>query len=104
MQDFDGKGAKGRRSKEEIQKRNKEVSHHGQGIRHLHVFHTHPLQVPCAPLTSCFLKFFICNIRSWDVMQAQQRFRDRQKVRRNSSQQYDLTCNTSLFLQPARCR
>lgn len=33
MQDFDGKGAKGRRSKEEIQKRNKEVSHHSQGLQ-----------------------------------------------------------------------
>ena len=83
MQDFDGKGAKGRRSKEEIQKRNKEVSHHSHSPRH----HGSTSALCTSPASAlCTVDLLHCvpipyATSESDVMQAQQRFRDRQKVR-----------------------
>ena len=109
MQDFDGKGAKGRRSKEEIQKRNKEVSSDGQGLQDYTCSSTSCTATVNA-LCTVDLPYCVSSPHATlrqemylDVMQAQQRFRDRQKVRRDFPKEYNASCITSLLWRPAWC-
>ena len=83
MQEPEARGAKGKRSKEEIQQRNKAVTNLLSAtlsasitLRSVRVY----CQRTCMVGAWCLISGLRLGVRCGGVLQAQQRFRDRQKV------------------------